>query len=235
MHVQLAMQRVKAYPPGTYYYCSTPNCPQWYGTRQPPPDYQCPHCEAEWQNATGVVVREIEGPGPVPELPQERSCTSYVIGGLLLLTAGCLAYYAVVPAVSEAWLNFQIAWANFVEGVLTWLEFIGSGLLYFGVVSGGTVLLVGLFAALIYVFTFLVLSLASPVSVSETPQPAWRQTGQILGERGRLIGTLTNLFSSLCALLIVSWWFERPPDYWDFGIQFLIALIIEFLVFRWFQ
>jgi predicted RNA-binding Zn-ribbon protein involved in translation (DUF1610 family)/Na+-transporting methylmalonyl-CoA/oxaloacetate decarboxylase gamma subunit len=224
-------------PDGVYYYCA--NCERWFGRWEPASHYQCPDCGWRWENARGTFttstkIRRVElPPQPVEGKKADSGCRLITVW-TLLLAGSCLAYFLLRPTVSKAWLKFKIAWSNFIEGTIAWLEFIGSILLNIGALSGATLLLFGLFFALIFLFLLVIRFLASVVSTEKHPKPIWDQTRETLNRRGRLrlIGTFTNLLSSLCALLIVSWIFQRPVDYWDFGFQFVIALIIEIVIFQ---
>ncbi len=229
--MKLRSTNVDNLPDGIYYYCA--NCGHWFGQWQPASGYPCPSCGWQWQNARGVYTKETTTTNVSGTPRSEAASQGCIYWIFLVLLAGIAwACFSIYMAVQNTRANFQTAWANFLQQIAPWLEFIGSISLSLVALATTTLLLFALFRILVYPVLFLVLSIVSVFSTTEHQHPTRYQTNEILETQARFLGTLINLFSSLCALLIVSRTFQRPPDYWDFGIQFLIALIIEFVVFQ---
>jgi hypothetical protein len=226
--MKIGNKNVDNLPDGTYYYCG--NCKYWFGTREPAPSQKCPNCGRLWEQAQGSYIKETSVTTTTTTTEQETSSDAGVIVIILFLAGGCWVYSIVQPRVSPAWRNFQVGWSNFVGGVTSWGEFIGSIFLSFVALTVTTLLLFGLFRLLLYLLILIVFLIVSPFVTNKYYYPIQYRAHQALQEHGRLVGTLINLVSSFCALLIVSWIFQRPPDYWDFGIQLVIALIIESVI-----
>ena len=56
-----------------------------------------------------------------------------------------------------------------------------------------------------------------------------KETIAVLGA-GSWGTTLANLLASSCALLVLAWLVQRPLDYWDWGFQAVISVLIELIV-----
>lgn len=219
---------------GVYYYCA--HCEHWFGKWQPTPNQQCPDCGWLWKNAQGTFTKKSHTaviPSPSPAPVENPGGATPVLIVLLILVGGYWGYVAIVqPMVASAWRQTQIAWSNFTEGAGVVLGFIGSLLLSLVVLAGVTLLLFALFRYLIYLIILIFSAIAAIFVREEYQSSPQERANSILNEHSFLVGTLTNLISSFCALLIASWIFQRPPDYWDFGFQFVIALLIEMVVFE---
>ena len=189
----------------------------WTGPR---PKYgdRCPNCGVIW-----VKARRTTWFSRVSRLRQRPGCTTAIVAILLLAAAICCCAVAVVIA--------QGSWARFAEGLVAWLEFFVSILESLASLSLATILLLAFFFGVV----FLALLLASRLSQPSYPGSSWGVAMDTLWPKGRLVGTIINLISSLCALCIVSLIAQRQLDYWDFGIQFTIALLIEYVILRVFR
>lgn len=228
----------RALADGTYYFCA--GCGHWFGKREPASDHQCPGCRSRWEQAHGTYTKAtetttIEPPAPGGANPEPTIGCQYFVIPALLLGAVCWVYSLVLPALSRTWSNLRVAWSNFKEGAAIVLKFIGDAYLAFGAQSAATLLMLGLFAALFFLLVFLIHSIRSLVEPGVYAQPTWRRAGLTVNEYGRAVGTFINLLSNLCALMIVAWLFQRPLDFVDFGLQFMLALIIEYVILHAFS
>lgn len=212
---------------GVYYYCA--NCECWFGEPQPGAHHRCPDCGWLWKNARGIYTKKSKT-SVMESNQQQKSGGAGWLVVLVILAAGCWGYSVVQPKVSSAWQQFQTTLSNFVRQVERLLEFGASILLSLVALAGTTLLLFALFRALIHLIVLMFLSLTTVSATDEYRPPVQYRASRILREHSVPVGTLTNLVSSFCALFIVSWMFNRPPDGWDFGLQFLIALIIQMVV-----
>lgn len=128
------------------------------------------------------------------------------------------------------WSKVRFRWSSLIREVILWLEFLGSISLSLIVLSWATGLLFGFLGALVYCFPRLAHFSASMYPTNERLARIRDLVPRVLRKHDRLVGTVLNLSSSLCALFVLSWIVPRPLDYWDFGIQFAIALIVELIV-----
>lgn len=152
------------------------------------------------------------------------------VGLVLLVVGGSWAYDQLLPWVPVALSRLRPGWLSFVREVALWSEFFASISLSLVALSWTTALLFGLLATLVYLAPGLIHFIASKYP-GDARLPRVRDLiRETLKKHDRLVGTLLNLSSSGCALLVFSRVIRRPPDYWDFGIQFLIALVIELII-----
>ena len=214
---------------GIYYYCG--HCKYWFGTRKPAINQKCPSCGWLWSNAEGIYIKETNFIKTDMPRTQPQTSNSTVVVIITFLLVGVFWIYSVVqPRVLLAWRSFQVGWSHFVREVTLGVEFIGSIFLSFVALTGATLLLFGLLRLSVYLIILVLFSIVSLFPTNKHYYSVQDRARRTMQEHGRLIGTLINLVSSFCALLIVSWVFQRPPDYWDFGIQFVIALVIEAVI-----
>ena len=186
----------------------------WEGKR-PRLGERCPRCKGLW--AKGRITTWLS------QRLRQRSFSGCVlpIVAVLALIVCCWLCSGVSPRVQDTWVHVTAS-------VVSWIKFVGSVLLSFASLSLASVVVFALLAA----SAFLVLFAAFGLTRHDYGDSSWELAWGELIEHGRLVGTIINLLSSLCALWIVSLIARRQPDYWDFGLQFVIALVIEYAIFR---
>lgn len=156
----------------------------------------------------------------------------WLLGGVAILLLGMSAWASsrMVVEVWAWWLRFRETWMQAIREAMLWIEFFGSISISLIVLSWTTMLLFGLLALLVYLLPFLI-RLIAWLRPSNARLAHLRKTArQALRQRDRLVGTLLNLAASGGALWAFSWMTQQPLDYWDVGIQCLIALALELIV-----
>ena len=115
---------------------------------------------------------------------------------------------------------------------MVWLGFSGAILSSLVTLVLATLLWFVLFKGVIYLAVLMCLTLRTTVVIDPYQFLPHYQARKMIDAYYLLFGTVTNLLASIAALFIVSWVFQRPLSYWDFGIQLLVALCIQYVIFE---
>jgi hypothetical protein len=199
------------------YEFSCPHCGQPFSVQQLASNAQCPHCQDAWRDI-GIIV--IDG-GKAPQSSSPDFLAALLVT-ILLAIIGYGLYTTIATRVAATRFGLQTFWFNLVEGVKAWFDGVGQLGLTFISLSIFTFVALLVYYSLIY--------LISTMIKLFTSQPEQIQPG--LSLNAVMVGTIGNLFAGSCALLCIPLILHRTPDILDFGVQFLIALIVEYLILR---
>ena len=136
--------------------------------------------------------------------------------GVLLVIGGAWAQRRLSPWVASLWRRSPLSGSHVVQEAALWGQFLGSLALSALALSWLTALWFSLGTLVLY-------------GISRLPhlRPSIRDW---LRHHDRLVGTALALLSSACALALLPQVARRPLDYWDLGIQVLLATVIELVV-----
>jgi hypothetical protein len=145
-----------------------------------------------------------------------REAWLVVVAGLILVVAGAWAHRRLAPLLSSLWHRSSLVGSHAVQESALWLQFLGSLALSALALSWLTAFWFSLSTLLLY-------------GISHLPRldPSIREWPR---HHDRLVGTALNLLSSACSLALLPQVTRRPLDYWDLGIQALIAALIQLVV-----
>jgi hypothetical protein len=89
-----------------------------------------------------------------------------------------------------------------------------------------------LFKGVIYLAVLTFLTLTTVIEIDPYQFFPHYQARKSIEGHYLLFGTVTNLLASIAALFTISGIFQHLPGYGDIGIQFLIVLGVQYLVFE---
>ena len=113
-----------------------------------------------------------------------------------------------------------------------WFGFSGSVFLSLAMFVIATLLWFVLFKGIIYLAVLTFLMVTTVIETDPYQFFPHYQVRKTIEAHYLLFGTLTNLLASITALFIISWIFQHFPGYGEIGIQILIALCIQYVVFE---
>ncbi len=151
------------------------------------------------------------------------------LGAALLLGGGIWAYVQFAPDLRSSWPAWVAHGAERLRQAQLWLAFFGSLLLSALALLWFTALLFAGLLCLVYLLTRLLRWVAARPSSTARLRRACGGLLALLG-RERWVGTVLNGAASAGALGALGWVTGLPLDYWDWGIQAVIALLIELIV-----
>ena len=147
---------------------------------------------------------------------ENRQAWLVVTAAIVMVVAGVWAYRRLAPWLSSLWRRSWLIGSHMAQVAALWLQFFGSIALSALALSWMTAFWFSLGALLLYGISRLPRLRAS---VRDWPR-----------RHDRLTGTALNVLSGVCSLALLPLVIRRPPDYWDLGIQSLIAVLIELVV-----
>ena len=151
------------------------------------------------------------------------------LSAALLLGGGVWAAAQFSPGFRSSWPVWKAYATERVREMLLWFEFFGSILVSVLILLWLTALLFALLLALAYLLRRVLHWMSSRPRTSAGLRRVCSFLLSLLG-RERWVGTVLNLAASAGALGVFGWVSGLPLDYWDLGIQAIIAAIIELVV-----
>jgi hypothetical protein len=149
---------------------------------------------------------------------------------VLLGTAILAVYHRYGAQIPAALAEVQAFGARVVGQAVPWIEFLGSVSLSVLALSWLTALLFVGSALSLYLLPRIVYRLSTRYPARSWLPSVGDAIDAFTGRYRRVVGTVLVLGSSACALLVFSHLFRRPLDYWDYGIQAALALLLELIV-----
>lgn len=154
-----------------------------------------------------------------------REAWLVVVVGLILVVAGAWAHRRLAPLLSSLWHRSSLVGSHIVQESALWLQFLGSLALSALALSWLTAFWFSLGTLLLYGISRL-----PRLDPRMYPSASIREWPRHTEGHDRLIGTALNLLSNACSLALLPQVTRRPLDYWDLGIQALIAALIQLVV-----
>jgi hypothetical protein len=151
------------------------------------------------------------------------------LSAALLLGGGAWAAAQFSPGFRSSWPVWKAHGAERLQEMLLWLQFFGSLLFSVLALLWLTALLFALLLALVYLLSRFLGWLSARPRTSTGLRRACGFALDLLG-RERWVGTVLNLAASAGALGAFVWLSGLPLDYWDLGIQGIVAGVVELIV-----
>jgi Effector-associated domain 7 len=147
---------------------------------------------------------------------RSRDAWLAAIVGMLLVIGGAWARRRLAPWASSLWRRSPLIGSPIAREAALWGQFLGSLALSALALSWLTALWFSLGTLVLY-------------GVSRLPRlrPSIRDWSR---RHDRLVGTVLGLLASAGALALLPQVARRPLDYWDLGVQVLLAAVIELVV-----
>ena len=153
------------------------------------------------------------------------------VGFAVALGGGVWVYDVFGPRIHASWPHWKSGGKPWLRETVLWIEFLASITLTVAILCWFTALYFCLLCAMLYSLPHLFHWFSRHVS----PERRFHQIVHRLDalvERDWVLGTILNLIVSGMALVTVTIILERPLDYWDIGIQAVIAAAIELIVLQ---
>lgn len=164
----------------------------------------------------GDRLRPVVSWGAIRTAMRSHDAWLVAVGAVLLVIGGAWVQRRVSPWALSLWRQSPLFGPHVVREAALWVQFLGSLALSALTLSWLTALWFSIGALVLY-------------GISRLPRlrPSIRDWPQ---RHDRLVGAALGLLSSAGALALLPCVARRPLDYWDLGVQVLVAAVIELVV-----